>query len=295
MSGKSKDLPLFVGQMIDSPANATVKALRLLSTSKGRREQGRFLVEGIRLVEEGLSAGMLPEVCLYNYDLVGRTERGQTLVKALLAGDVIMQEASERAIEAASDTQHPQGIIAAFRLPSWDSPVQPTRPALALICDAVQDPGNLGTLLRSAEAAGVAAVWLAPDCVDAYSPKVVRAAMGAHFRLPLRTITWSEINSHMQLLGIAEATLYATTADAEIAYDQVDWTLSSGLIISNEAHGLSAAAREAISDATNISIPMHGRTESLNAAVAGSIILFEAARQRRASAQIRELMEQHDQ
>ena len=287
MSGKSKDLPLFVGQMIDSPANSTVKALRSLSTSKGRREQGRFLVEGIRLVEDGLSAGTLPEICLYNYDLVGRTDRGRTLVKALLAAEVNMQEATERAIEAVSDTQHPQGIIAAFRLPSWDPPAQSARPALALICDAVQDPGNLGTLLRSAEAAGVAAAWLAPGCVDAYSPKVVRAAMGAHFRLPLYTRSWSEISADLQLLGVAATTLYATTAGAETPYDQVDWTLSSGLIISNEAHGLSAEAREAISNATYISIPMHGQTESLNAAVAGSIILFEAARQRRASAQVR--------
>src|SRR5687768_4221189 len=152
--------------MIESRANPTVKALRLLTTTKGRREQGRFLVEGIRLIEDGLASGALPVTCLYNYDLVGRTERGRELVKKLAAAGVQMLEATEQAIEAAGDTMHPQGIVAAFRMISWDRPEAPTRSALAVVCDAVQDPGNLGTLLRSAEAAGATGVWLSPGCVD---------------------------------------------------------------------------------------------------------------------------------
>ena len=269
--------------MIDSPANPTVKSFHLLSTSRGRREQGSFLVEGIRLIEDGLAAGELPVKCLYNYDLVGRTERGRDLVKKLSSNNTTMLEASERAIQAASDTQHPQGIVAAFRLPTWDAPSKRDGPTIVLVCDAVQDPGNLGTLLRSAEAAGVLGVWLGPGCVDPYGPKVVRAAMGAHFRLSLYTRTWPEIGADMELLGIRPPNHYATAAGAETAYDQVDWTESSALIISNEAHGLSREARETVRNAHFIAIPMSGQTESLNAAVAASIILFEAARQRRAS------------
>jgi len=267
--------------MIESPSNPTVRALHLLSTSKGRREQGRFLVEGIRLIEDGLASGELPVTCLYNYDLVRRTERGQMLLKQLSAANVTLLEATERAIEAASDTPHPQGIVAAFRLRSVDVPPKPDGSALAVVCDAVQDPGNLGTLLRSAEAAGAIGIWLTPGCVDAYSPKVVRAAMGAHFRLPIISSTWPEIPAELEKLGIPSANLYTTEAGTNISYDEIDWTSPSALVISNEAHGLSQDAREAVNSARFISIPMSSHTESLNAAVAGSVILFEAARQRR--------------
>ena len=267
--------------MIESPANPTVKALRLLSTSKGRREQGRFLVEGIRLIEDGLVSGEFPVTCLYNYDLVGRTERGRMLLKKLSAANVTILEASERAIEAVSDTPHPQGIVAAFRFHNIEAPPKSDGSVLGLVCDAVQDPGNLGTLLRSAEAAGAVRVWLAPGCVDAYSPKVVRAAMGAHFRLPVISSTWPEIRVEMEKLGIPHTNLYATEAGADMTYDEVDWTSPSTLVISNEAHGLSQDGREAVKSAQFITIPMSGHTESLNAAVAGSVILFEAARQRR--------------
>src|SRR5688500_7904047 len=112
--------------MIESRSNPTVKALRLLTTTRGRREQGRFLVEGIRLIEDGLASGALPVTCLYNYDLIGRTGRGRELVQKLAAKDVQMLEATEQAIEAASDTMHPQGIVAAFRIRTWDRPTAPT-------------------------------------------------------------------------------------------------------------------------------------------------------------------------
>ncbi|MEO6458408.1 MAG: RNA methyltransferase, partial [Chloroflexia bacterium] len=219
--------------------------------------------------------------CLYNYDLVKRTERGRMLLKNLVAAKVTLLEATERAIEAASDTPHPQGIVAAFRFRSLDAPLTSSGTALGVVCDAVQDPGNLGTLLRSAEAAGAIGVWLTPGCVDPYSPKVVRAAMGAHFRLPIFSSTWPEIPVELEKLGIPTTNLYATEADADTPYDEVDWTSPSALVVSNEAHGLSQEAREAVKSARFISIPMSGNTESLNSAIAGSVILFEAARQRR--------------
>jgi TrmH family RNA methyltransferase len=143
------------------------------------------------------------------------------------------------------------------------------------VVDAVQDPGNLGTLLRSAEAVGVAQVLCARGTVDAYSPKVVRAAMGAHLRLAIeQDLSWDEIGA--QLTSVDH--IYAAEAGARMPYYAADWRQPSALIIGNEAHGLSEEAR---SHATKlISIPMRGRAESLNAGVAGSIILFEALRQR---------------
>jgi TrmH family RNA methyltransferase len=273
--------------MIDSPTNSTVKALRALATSKGRREQHRFLVEGVRAVEDGLRAGFEPEVVLYNGDLLKRTERGASLIRLLLSHENASHvlEAGERALEAASDTQHPQGVVAAFRMVEWPLPQPREIPPLLLVCDAIQDPGNLGTILRAAEAAGVHAVWLSPGCVDPYNPKVVRAAMGAHFRLPIfEESTWAVLPAQLASLHSSEIRLFAADAGAAKPYDAVDWTQPSSLIVSNEAHGLSREARRLAEQHSGlISIPMAGGTESLNAAMSAAIILFEAARQRRAS------------
>jgi TrmH family RNA methyltransferase len=143
------------------------------------------------------------------------------------------------------------------------------------VLDAVRDPGNAGTLLRSAAAAGVEVVVFGPQTVDPFNDKVLRAGMGAHFRVPLRVCpTWQQVR---QVLGEA-IVLYLAESDAALTYDQVDWRVPSALIVGGEADGAGAEAQAA---ATPIAIPMQSGVESLNAAVAGSIILFEAARQRR--------------
>jgi RNA methyltransferase, TrmH family len=272
--------------IIDSPSNPTVKALRTLEHTRSVRERGQFLVEGVRAVEEGLRAGFRPSICLYSPELLQRTERGAKLLKSLRAwggtGEMGSApiEATPRALQAASATLHPQGVVAAFPLIEWGAPsAQPGKVPLALISDNVQDPGNLGTLLRTAEAAGVRAVWLSPETVDQYNPKVVRAAMGAHFRLPVYSDGWQRIRYGVDTLGIAPEHVYLTDAAALLAYDAVNWTQPSALIVSNEAHGPSADAKSLAGQA--ISIPMAGMTESLNASIAGAVILFEAARQRR--------------
>jgi len=277
--------------MIDSPANAIVKDLQALNVAKRRKERGMFLVEGVRLVEDALRAGYRPQICLYHEESVKRTERGRELLRLLrdpraqsgYRGSV--QEASERAIQAAANTEHPQGIVAAFSIPRWELPKKRAQPPLALICDNIQDPGNLGTIVRTAEAAGVTVVFLTPNSVDLYNPKVVRAGMGAHFRLPtLPDRSWQEIGTLLSELSIPIENVYATDADAPIAYDTVDWTQPSALIISNEAHGPSPAAQAFSKRAGGfISIPMQGDTESLNAASAAAALLFEVARQRRSS------------
>jgi TrmH family RNA methyltransferase len=273
--------------MIDSTSNPVVKALRGLASAKARRERHEFLVEGVRVFEDALAAGKRPSLCLYSTDLLSRTPRGRALIRQIsrlqndAAGSRTVLEASPRALEAAADTVNPQGVVATFPMLNWPSPPSVTGEPLVLICDDVQDPGNLGTLLRTAEAAGVSAVWLTPRCVDIYSPKVVRAAMGAHFRLPFYPEQdWSEIANSLSALGIADL-IYATEADASRPYDAVDWTKPSALIVSNEAHGLSEEATSFASGGS-ISIPMHGDAESLNVATAAAVILFEAARQRRA-------------
>ncbi|MBF6614583.1 MAG: RNA methyltransferase [Chloroflexi bacterium] len=279
--------------MIDSAANPIVKALHALKTAKARRERRQFLVEGVRGVEEGLMAGAWPDVALYNAALLQRTARGAALLDKLLRPHGARDKAhiigaTERAIVAASETLHPQGIVAAFHFVEWPDPPASVEMPLALICDDIQDPGNLGTLLRSAEAAGVSAVWLTPLSVDLYNPKVVRGAMGAHFRLPVyaeRTI--QQIRSDLKRVGVPLECIHATEATAQVSYDQINWTRPAALIISNEAHGITPAARSLAANGAFLTIPMAGGAESLNAAMAGAIILFEAARQRRDSYQAR--------
>ena len=143
--------------------------------------------------------------------------------------------------------------------------------------DGLRDPGTAGTLIRSAEAAGVQAVLFCPGTVDPFNDKVVRAGMGAHFRLPIRACrSWTHVQKY---LGV-DKRLYLADASGTRSYDAVDWTQPSALIVGGEANGASDQAREA---AMAVNIPMLGSAESLNAGMAGAVILFEAARQRRIS------------
>jgi TrmH family RNA methyltransferase len=258
--------------MIDSPSNPTVKELKSLSLAKRRNESGLFLVEGVRSVEEGIKAGKWPKICLYHPESVERTARGRDLLRALRDPRApedhraAIQEASERAIQAASNTEHPQGIIAAFPVPTWELPDAPEGASLVLVCDDIQDPGNLGTMLRTADAAGVSAVL---------------SGMGVHFRLPtFPDQSWSKISASLTRLDIPPSRIFATDATATAPYDSVDWILPSALVVSNEAQGLSNEARRTAGGGL-LTIPMVGGTESLNAAIASAVILFEAARQRR--------------
>jgi TrmH family RNA methyltransferase len=153
-------------------------------------------------------------------------------------------------------------------------PKLPANAKRVLILDAISDPGNLGTIIRTAAGAGVDAMILAPDCVDAYNPKVLRSAMGAHFRLPVLTMTWAQIHAEV---NVKET--YLADGVADFNYTDADWVGSSwALIIGSEAHGASEDAQKAAT--ITIKIPMVNETESLNAAMATAVILFEAARQR---------------
>jgi TrmH family RNA methyltransferase len=176
-----------------------------------------------------------------------------------------------------AETVTPQGILALFPFP--DLPIATNAHPLVLLLDQVRDPGNLGTLLRSAVGAGVACVILTPGSVDPFNPKVVRAGMGAHFRVPFR---WLDDNVYSWLLQQCPARVVAE-ADAPLPYDAFDWTSGAALIVGSEATGASAATRDLAT--ARVTIPLCGDLESLNAAIAGSIILFEAARQRRSTTQ----------
>jgi len=177
---------------------------------------------------------------------------------------------SEAVLAACSDTETAPGVLAVVPFLSIQA-----REGLILILDQIRDPGNMGAILRSAEAASVGQVILAPGTVDLYNPKVVRGAMGAHFRLPVASLDWPAIARR-----VAGRAVWLADSAGETACDRVDWTVPSALIVGGEAAG---AGDEAAGLATGrVSIPMAGGAESLNAAMAATVILFEAARQGRA-------------
>jgi TrmH family RNA methyltransferase len=204
---------------------------------------------------------------------IATSKTGGSLLNAFVQAQVECLACTPAVFSTLVETMTPQGIAAVMPLPRLPLPAAPI---LTLVLDRVRDPGNAGALLRSAEAAGVSQVLFAPNTIDPFNDKVVRAGMGAHFRQPLRAnATWAEIEAQ---LG---PTLQCYLADAQgsAPYDQIDWRKPAMLIISGETAGASPEARRL---AQPIAIPMHGRVESLNAAIAGAVILFEAARQRRA-------------
>ena len=273
---------------ITRASNLRVAALRKLHSAKGRAEADAFLVEGPHLLDAALDAGVLPSLVLYAPAPLERTPAGRQLLERLAdaqAAGAEVLDATPEVVERASDTQTPQGVVAS--VPS--TAVDPERVRgrrrgrmrpLVLVLDALGDPGNLGTLLRAALAADVDEVWVAPGSADPYAPKVVRAGSGAHFHLPIRTVSdWDDIATRLRGAPAVRQVLLAE-ASAPTPYDAVDLTQRTALIVGNEAHGPSREAARLAT--THVSIPMWNKVESLNAAVAASVILFEAARQRRA-------------
>lgn len=253
--------------LITSLQNERVKLAHLLQTkARARRKEGKIVLEGLRLVRDAIMGGHQPEFVLYTPDAVE-----ETLIAQLEASRAALLPVSPQVMAHVSDTQTPQGVLAVFPMPAYALPEKLTR---VLILDAVRDPGNMGTLLRTGAAAGVQAVLLAPESADPYNPKTLRAGMGAHFRVPIVEADWASINQVCGALNV-----YAAAYPGDLRYDQADWRAAWALIIGSEAHGVGADALR-LAAGRLVYIPMAAATESLNAAQAGAVILFEAARQR---------------
>ena len=244
--------------------------IRSLQRRKIRQQERAFIVEGLRAVDDVLAAGITPLALYVREDI---EPNGIPVVSAR----VPVRRVVSRVFDELTDVPHPQGILAI--VPMLAEPDVPSAsaesPPLILVVDGVRDPGNLGTLLRSAAGAGVDHVVIGPETVDIYHPRTVRAAMGAHMRVPFSHRTWQYLAASLN--GYENIALADASGDLE--YDQVAWTASSALIVGGEAFGPTAAAWEA--STSRVAIPLASGVESLNAGVAGSLLLFEAARQRR--------------
>lgn len=253
--------------MITSNQNSKIKLVRaLLGRAKERREAGAFVAEGVRLVEEAVKANWTCRFALYDETL---SERGKSQVESLKLRGVDVEEVSASVMKSISETEAPQGILAVLEFTTLP---MPNPQHFILIPDQIRDPGNLGTLLRSAAAAGVQAVLIPPETTDAFAPKVLRSGMGAHFRLPIHALSWEDIEKTTNGLQV-----YVADMDGASCWG-MDLSKPIALIVGNEAEGASETARKLANG--KISIPMSGETESLNAGVAGSVLMFEILRQR---------------
>jgi RNA methyltransferase, TrmH family len=242
--------------------------VRSLARRDRRVAEGAFVVEGRRAVSDALQTGAVPRLLLVRQD---EPESWRDLP---LPATVPARVVERRLFDRLSDVQTPQGILAVFPFPRLARDLDDPTP-LVLVVDRLRDPGNLGTLLRSAAGAGVNAVYLSPETVDPWNPKVVRAGMGAHFRLPLIMLDVSTLDELRQRLPRR----VVANAAAPRPYDASDWTGAAALVIGGEAEGVGPELQAWGTE--EVGIPLDHEVESLNAAVAGAVILFEAARQRR--------------
>lgn len=258
--------------LITSPHNPRVARVQaLLEQRKQRQAEQAFVVEGVRLTEEALASGWQPELTLFSERL---SPRGLDVVRGLEQRGAEVLEITDRMMDRLAATETSQGLLAVFAMPQASLPETLD---FALIVDTLRDPGNLGTLLRSAAAAGAQAALLSPGAADAYSPKVLRAGMGAHFRLSILQASWDGIREHCKARQPALEVVLAEPAEGTPLW-QANLRGPLALIVSSEADGASPEARQ-LADRL-ITIPMPGKSESLNAAVAASILLFEVVRQR---------------
>ncbi|MCI9361343.1 MAG: RNA methyltransferase [Hungatella sp.] len=260
--------------MISSVSNGKVKkAAALGKKAKYRRETGLYVVEGpkmaFELPEDEIECVYVTENFLRSYQEIAKKMRKLKC----------MELVTDEVMKAMSDTESPQGILAVARQHRYEMKdiLKRQDKAHLIILETLQDPGNLGTIMRTAEAAGVSGIVMDRGTADIYSPKVIRSTMGAIFRMPFVYV--EDLKSSLKEMKQAGICLYAAHLEGAKDYDKEDYTRDMGFLIGNEAKGLSADITF-MADAC-VKIPMSGKVESLNAAVAASVFMFEAARQRR--------------
>lgn len=258
---------------ITSPSNERIKHARRV---RDGREPGLIFVDGLRLAEEAVKSGIVVEAAFIASS--SDDARLLALVQQLSDEKAPILWTQREVLDGLSDTVQSQGIVLIARRPVLDSArLFQGKGSLFLGLDRIQDPGNMGTLLRTAEAAGAAGVIVLGGSVDVYSPKVLRSSMGSAFRLPVMVDVTAE--TLLSLHAEHGLHLVAAAGEGELDYTDYDWQQPTLLMLGNEGRGVSPDLMTAFD--TRLRIPMANGVESLNVAAAGAVMLFEAARQRR--------------
>lgn len=256
--------------MIVSKQNERIRGVKRLSQKKYRDQTGLFCLEGVRVVEEALSTTLVEQI--FFAERLLNSKRGAELLNIAKAQGVPVFECSDSVLSELTDTVNSQGIVATVKKPTWPKIIQ----GLILVADEIQDPGNMGTLLRTAVGAGAQGLLVVEGSVDLYNPKVLRSSMGAIFQLPHWILKRNQI---LELLS--ENSCALVVADLEDSQDfwQVCYPQNLAVVIGNEARGVHKDFSSKAS--LRVKIPLVGQVESLNASVAAGVLLYEILRQHR--------------
>jgi TrmH family RNA methyltransferase len=250
-------------------SNSTVKLLRSLRDKKARRSEGLFLAEGLRILTEARDSGRLPEIVAFSAEGARHPLAAEIIAATEAAGgDAI--ETTPDILSKMSGKDNPQLLLGAYRQPDTAlNAIDRTAAPLWIVAQALRDPGNLGTILRTGDAAGAGGLILVDDCADPFSVEAVRASMGALFTQGIATARWDEF---LAWLRSGEGQLVGTSLKASDDYLAADYRQPCFLLIGNEQQGL-PADYEAACDLL-VKIPMAGRADSLNAAMATAVMAF---------------------
>lgn len=261
-------------EILSSKGNSIIKQSTKLKIKKYRQESGQFMVEGVRFVEEAIMSGAPVKYCLCSEELHG--DRVELILGTMAKKNIKVYMVKGELMGQICDTETPQGIAAVIEKkdPDIDRLIEDCD--FLILVDRIQDPGNLGTIIRTADAAGAGGVILAEGTVDLYSPKVLRSTMGSIFHVPV--VSSLDIIDTIDKMKSNGFKVYVSSLEAAAAYYQEDYRGRTAIVIGNEANGVDSSI---ILHADRlVKIPMPGQAESLNAAVAGGILMFEVVRSR---------------
>lgn len=267
--------------MITSSSNAQIKKVQqILKKAKVRREEGVFAVEGVKMFREAPKTRI--EKVYLSESFSAKEECREILVQKGLegAGEQKVEIVEDRVFKSLSDTVTPQGVLCLIQMQAWglEELLESMENPLLMILEDLQDPGNLGTIIRTGEGAGVTGVILSKTSVDVYNPKVIRSTMGSIYRIPVLYVD-SIVKEVLSMLKARDIRTYAAHLKGKDTYDRENYEKGTAFFIGNEGNGLTDELT-AQAD-TLIRIPMEGSVESLNAAMASGILMYEASRQRR--------------
>ncbi|MDD7267086.1 MAG: RNA methyltransferase [Lachnospiraceae bacterium] len=256
--------------VITSPDNPLIRDLQKLQTKAAlRAERGVFVVEGPKQVAEAVAEGLVLRLLVITS---AQRIKAAALLRLAAERGISVQEISEAAFKKISDTQTPQGVLAVIERPKASEDIL-AKGNLFLLLECIQDPGNLGTIIRSAEGAGVDAVLLSEGCADVYAPKTVRSTMGSLYRVPILTgVEPNKMIRYLQKRGV-QVCAAALTAES-CSFTELSYRKPTAFVIGNEAKGLSEATINAADQA--VILPMAGKLESFNAGVAATLLAYFA-------------------
>ncbi len=260
--------------MITSTSNVQMKEISaLLKKSKERKEKRTFVIEGRKMFEE-ICRNPSKIVKAYFSDSYWKEQYNNRPMP-----QIPYEIVADSVFDAMAETVTPQGVLAIVKMPEYSVEDMIEKAGTLVLLENVRDPGNLGTIIRTAEAAGVAGVILSKESVDIYNPKVIRSTMGAVYRVPF--VYAEDFNELLKTLKMQGVRLLAAHLKGQKTFDKADYSGKVGILIGNEANGLSEEASDAAEE--KVLIPMAGNVESLNAAVAAALLMYEAFRKQKLS------------